>query len=424
MSFFKRIFGKSSKAEKYVQSSVIEGNSLTTPDPASGNALPFRMIIEDRFFLERDNHPCVVTGKIESGTLQSGDKVVIVNKRNMHLEAEVVAIEQYRKMIAKATVGNHVGIRISSPTLTRGDNFYSYITTDDVLYELGSEPEKQSPHEATPPTGIPAPPVSEIKTETGTETKVSQAPGATVQQLVAQAEKAIVEGKMQDGVELFRRALRYDPKVADTVYNTAFALHGGAAQRNQAASGNHLYFSGGFSELDSAIAVMELLTDPPYESTDVWYQLGMFLDHRCQFDRAIAAYNRAIELEPESPDACDALNNLGILYYNRGRGGLGIKDTSSGGVIVFDPINNPDFEKAEEAFLNVISVSRNAIARDPNCKSALINSHRLLRDIYTHRLQGTKALEHCLHLYQQAPDDEDAVQWLRQAEKNTGKKLL
>ena len=265
---------------------------------------------------------------------------------------------------------------------------------------------------------------SKPSSEKRTEMKASQPPGTAGQQLVAQAEKAIVEGKTQYGVELFRRALRSDPKVADTVYNTAFALHGGAAQLNQAAGGNHLYFSAGYAELDSAISVMELLTDSSYERADVWYQLGMFLDHRCLPDRAIAAYKRAIELEPDSPDACDALNNLGILYYNRGYGSLGVKGTSSGGMTVFDPMNNPDFDKAEAAFLNVISVSKKAIARDPNCRRSLINSHRLLRDIYTHRVQGTKALEHCLQLHQQASDDEDAVQWLRQAEKNTGRKLL
>ncbi len=43
-------------------------------------------------------------------------------------------------------------------------------------------------------------------------------------ELVAQAEKEIVEGKMKNGVELFRRALRDDPKVADKIYNPAYEI--------------------------------------------------------------------------------------------------------------------------------------------------------------------------------------------------------
>ena len=250
--------------------------------------------------------------------------------------------------------------------------------------------------------------------------------GVTAQQLISQAENAIVEGRAQDGVELLRKALGVqpdDPKVADSIYNLAFALHGGAAQQNKKAGGNHLYFSAGFPELHSAISVMELVTDPLHERADVWYQLGIFLDHACEFDRAILAYRRAIEFEPDGPDACDSLNNLGILYYARGCGSLGVKNTSGGGMVAFDPMS-PDFDKAEEAFLQAINVGKKAITQDPNCKNTLINSHRSLREIYTNRFQGTKALEHCLQLYKLAPGDEDAIRWLRQAEKNTGKKHL
>ena len=244
-----------------------------------------------------------------------------------------------------------------------------------------------------------------------------------MQQLVAEAEKAIVEGKMQDGVELLRGALRDDPNVANEVYNTAFALHGGAAQRNQSGGGNKLYFSAGLAELDAAIAVMKLLTVPPFERSDVWYQLGLFLDHRCQFEEAIAAYNQAIDLEPDGPDACDALACLGILFYNRGRGSLGTKSTDTSGCVAYSPFNS-DFARAEEALLKAISVGEKLISKDQSCQQAVINAHRLLRDIESDRLQGSKALEHCMHLYRLDPGDKDTIQWLRQAEKNTGKKLL
>jgi tetratricopeptide (TPR) repeat protein len=286
---------------------------------------------------------------------------------------------------------------------------------------FGSEWKQRKLEKAMIPPEIPSISAEKI---IETEIKTSQAPSGTAEELVAWAEKAIVEGRLKDGVELMRRALSDDPRVANRVYNIAFAFHNGAAGRNQAAGGNQLYYSAGLSELDSAIAVMELLTGPPHERADVWYLFGMFLDHRCEFERAIAAYKRAADLEPDSPDACDALGNLGILYFHRGRGELGITDSSSEKLRMYSTSNNPDYDMAEEAFLKVISVSAKAMARDPNCRNALINAHRLLREIYTERLQGTKAIEHCLQLHRISPDDKDAIQWLRQAEKNTGEKLL
>ncbi len=170
---------------------------------------------------------------------------------------------------------------------------------------------------------------------------------------------------------------------------------------------------------------MELLTLPQHERADVWNLLGLFLDHRCRFEQAIEAYKHAIDLEPDGPDACDALNNLGILYNNRGRGLLGLKESeeSEGKVHVYNP-NNQDLDKAEEYLVKVISVGEKAMTKDPNCRKSVINSHRLLREIYTDRVQGTKALDHCLQIHRLSPDDQDAIQWLRQAEKNTGKKLL
>ena len=164
---FKHIFGGSNKAEGHLQSSVTGDEQSSTADPTSGNVLPFRMVIDDRFFLERDDHPCVVTGKVESGTLQSGDKIIIVTKSNMRIEGDVDFIEQFRKRIDKATAGNWVGIRLSSPSLTTRDYFYNHVSFGDVLYALGSEPQNHSSREVAPPTGTTVTSVTMQRTETG-----------------------------------------------------------------------------------------------------------------------------------------------------------------------------------------------------------------------------------------------------------------
>ena len=67
----------------------------------------FRMTVEDVFSIAKRG--TVVTGKIEAGTLNIGDEVVIQGK-NGERKTVVGGIEMLRKMLTQATMGDRVGI--------------------------------------------------------------------------------------------------------------------------------------------------------------------------------------------------------------------------------------------------------------------------------------------------------------------------
>jgi elongation factor Tu len=64
----------------------------------------FRMTVEDVFMIRRRG--VVATGRVESGTLRVGDTVQIDGT----LEAQVDAIEVFRKSIDQANVGDNIGV--------------------------------------------------------------------------------------------------------------------------------------------------------------------------------------------------------------------------------------------------------------------------------------------------------------------------
>ncbi len=64
----------------------------------------FRMTVEDVFAIRRRG--TVATGRVESGTLRVGDTVQIDGT----LEAQVDAIEIFRKSIDEANVGDNIGV--------------------------------------------------------------------------------------------------------------------------------------------------------------------------------------------------------------------------------------------------------------------------------------------------------------------------
>jgi translation elongation factor EF-Tu-like GTPase len=64
----------------------------------------FRMTVEDVFAIR--NRGTVATGRVESGTLRVGDTVQIDGT----LEAQVDAIEVFRKSIDEAKVGDNIGV--------------------------------------------------------------------------------------------------------------------------------------------------------------------------------------------------------------------------------------------------------------------------------------------------------------------------
>lgn len=154
MSLFERLFGR--KPENRAPAKIL-GPSRTEDN--SQDALPFRLVIDGVFYLENAAHSCVVTGEVENGTLLEGDRVVIVNRQGIHLEAVVASIEHFTKRVNKATAGTPIGIHLDNPRFTR-EYFQEHISFGDVVYEYGSEPEQSSSSpssEATEPTAAKSP---------------------------------------------------------------------------------------------------------------------------------------------------------------------------------------------------------------------------------------------------------------------------
>jgi len=249
----------------------------------------------------------------------------------------------------------------------------------------------------------------------------------TFKSLYDQAESITRTGDMVRAITLFREALKLAShegalnQAVNRLYNFAASLHEGATRKNTQVSGR-IYFSAGLTELDAAIAIMELLTEVQPTASDIWYNLGLYCDNRCLFEKAVNAYQKAVSLDPEGPDAADSLLNLAIIHENKGRGILGIRQENLGRY-VFDP-NDPPFVEAEKLLWKAIAIGRKVISKDPAFKSHLSKMHHMLRDIYDHQFQGNKAVEQCLEMYKLNPEDNEVISWLKQAEKNTGKKLI
>jgi elongation factor Tu len=81
----------------------------------------FRMTVEDVFSIAKRG--TVVTGKIEAGTLQVGDEVVLQRSSGSR-KTVVSGIEMFRKIMPQASAGDNVGILlkdISKQDVQRGD---------------------------------------------------------------------------------------------------------------------------------------------------------------------------------------------------------------------------------------------------------------------------------------------------------------
>ncbi len=249
-----------------------------------------------------------------------------------------------------------------------------------------------------------------------------------------QGKALILDGDLDEGIKLFRRAISLYPNITDKIYNVAHALHGGAESKNKAVGGT-IYYSDGIVELDTAIAVIELLSAFESNKADIWFKLGVLYDNHCYFDKAIKAYERAANLDPEGPDGADALHNLGMLHFNKGKGILGMKREEASGYHAYSMNQNDDFVNAEKTALKALGIAKTVYLRDPSFQTNLINIHILLREIYNNVafedknnqqfvLKGETALEHCLEIYKLDPNNSAAISWLKKAEKNTGERYL
>jgi elongation factor Tu len=81
----------------------------------------FRMIVEDVFAIRRLG--TVVTGHVESGTLQTGDAIKIKTQVDT-IETVVTSIEMFRRRVKQASVGDIVGVvlrGVAKEDVQRGD---------------------------------------------------------------------------------------------------------------------------------------------------------------------------------------------------------------------------------------------------------------------------------------------------------------
>jgi len=81
----------------------------------------FAMLIEDVFFIR--GRGTVVTGKIDTGSLHTGDTVQLL-RNGVKRPVTVAGVEMFRKVLDQAGPGDNVGLLLSELTkddVARGD---------------------------------------------------------------------------------------------------------------------------------------------------------------------------------------------------------------------------------------------------------------------------------------------------------------
>ena len=81
----------------------------------------FRMTVQDVFAIR--DRGTVVTGKIESGTIKTGDEINILRQGSVK-KTVVTGIEMFRKQLQQAQTGDNVGLllrNIGKQDVQRGD---------------------------------------------------------------------------------------------------------------------------------------------------------------------------------------------------------------------------------------------------------------------------------------------------------------
>ncbi len=228
----------------------------------------------------------------------------------------------------------------------------------------------------------------------------------------------------------------------DRLFNLIAAVHNGAAQRNAQAGGN-IYFSAGLEQLDAEISLTELLLHFEPRSADLWYGLGLAWDNHARCERAEQCYRRAIELDPDGVIGGDAWNNLGILHRNLARS-VRVKDTSGNmqtvpmaglrreqlfptkdsAIAINIQRESPYWKSAEAAFERALAIFGKLAMHKPGFTQELVRSHWGLAQLHTDLIQGSKAIPHIQEIHRLDPNNQQAIDWLQEAERNTGKKLL
>ena len=87
---------------------LLDALDRAVPDPERDVNMPFQMPIENVFMIE--GRGTVVTGKIEAGTVRSGDRVDIVGKGSEVVSTTVTQAETFGRVLDQAEAGQNVGL--------------------------------------------------------------------------------------------------------------------------------------------------------------------------------------------------------------------------------------------------------------------------------------------------------------------------
>ena len=106
-----------------IKSAFMGGDEVLpmTAPPVPSTSL-FAMKIEDVFSISGVG--VVVTGKVEAGSVSTGDKIVVRSAAGNERRCRVVDIEKFRRKLDQAKTGDNVGIVLSGvekSQIARGD---------------------------------------------------------------------------------------------------------------------------------------------------------------------------------------------------------------------------------------------------------------------------------------------------------------
>lgn len=101
-------------------------NASTSFDPYDAQSVmgsqTFRLTVEDVFSIT--GRGTVVTGQVESGSVNVGDEVIIQRQNVTMTKSVVTGIEQFRKLLNSAGPGDNVGLLLrglSKNDISKGD---------------------------------------------------------------------------------------------------------------------------------------------------------------------------------------------------------------------------------------------------------------------------------------------------------------
>ncbi len=227
-------------------------------------------------------------------------------------------------------------------------------------------------------------------------------------------------GRIRDALTEAEHAVRLDPGNADTYYGLGRCHHAIARAENDRAGGN-IYFRAGLEQLGLAIAAFRKVITLQPHAADGFLGLGLACDNAYRPDEAEKYYKEAMRLDPAGMDGVDARFNLALLLHMQSIGWAGQKQFPNHlHVSSDDPSLLRSFDLAEEA----IRVGEQITRQNPGYVTELVHKHRMLAGWCDRTLQGGRALPHYQAILRLNPGDAKATEWLKDAERNTGRKLM